>query len=492
MGYYTHRGTIFKMTKPKPKYTPRGYQTYILDSVKDLEGNNILIELDCGLGKRFITNQLITTRFPELKFVIVVHSTSSLAETVDYLRNEYSSIGDELGALSSIIKSGYRKKILEECRVIIATPQVLAGMVDKEPELLNTFDALLINEIDTIVRRMGRKTVLVFPWPKLITFFSEKWIIGMSGTLRDDHAVFTKEQLEIRNELNTIMEYIPDATLISMEDLYGTDIEDYLEPTFITMSTVSSSKIKSISLVLDELVRNTRIEIMNQLAESDNLDLVDGDARRVHLLLERLPITDELKSRYSGLLLLRKYVYGMPPKKFLKMFYSDFIKQYFNPSKLRRALPTISPKVTKVLEIALHYDKTVVLTSYLEIVSQVSDVLEKAGLTVYSITGQVRDKSTVLSDFKAEESTSALVMSPVGERDLDLPQADVMIICDAINTTKTMYQKFKRTRGGLVVLLAYEGTSEERKVNRLMQRVLERYPWSTAVMDFDLAVSDAL
>jgi ERCC4-related helicase len=277
-----------------------------------------------------------------------------------------------------------------------------------------------------------------------------------------------------------------------MEDLYGTDIEDYLEPTLLAMSTVPNSKIKSISLVLDELVRNTRIEIMNELAETDNLELVDGDSRRVHLLLERLPITDELKSRYSGLLLLRKYVYGMPPKRFLRLFYSDFIKRYFNPSSLRRVLPTISPKVTRVLEIALRYDKTVVLTSYLEMVSQISNVLKKAEFAVYTITGQTRDKSTVLSEFKADESTSALIMSPVGERDLDLPQADIMIVCDSINTAKTMYQKFKRTRGGLVVLLAYEGTSEERKVKRLMQRVLERYPWSTTVIEFELALSDEL
>jgi ERCC4-related helicase len=480
------------MNEPKPKYTPRGYQTYILNRIRDLEEKSILIELDCGLGKRFITNQIIAEQYPKLKFIIIVHSTSSLAETVDYLRNEYASIGDELGELSSRIRSGIRKKILEERRVIIATPQVLAGMVDKEPELLDQFDALLINEIDTIVRRTGRNAVLVFPWSKLISFFSEKWIIGMSGTLRDDHAVFTKEQLQIRNELNTIMKYIPNATLISMEDLYETDIEDYLEPTLIAMSTVPNSKIKSISLVLDELIRNTRMEIMNQLAETDNLDLINGDARRVHLLLARLPITDELKSRYSGLLLLRKYVYGMPPKQFLRLFYSDFIKQYFNPSSLRRMLPKISPKVTRVLEIAMRYNKSVVLTSYLEMVSQISDVLKKAGLSVYVVTGQTRNKSTVLSNFKAEESPSGLVMSPVGERDLDIPQADIMIVCDTINTTKTMYQKFKRTRGGLVVLLAYESTSEERKVKHLMQRVIERYPWSIASLEFELDLSKGL
>jgi ERCC4-related helicase len=203
------------------------------------------------------------------------------------------------------------------------------------------------------------------------------------------------------------------------------------------------------------------------------------------MLLERLPVTEELKGQYSTLLMLRKYIYAMPPKQFLRMFHSDFMKQYFNVSQLRRTLPAVSAKVTRVLQIALNYKKTLILTSYLEMVSQVQNVLEKAGLNVLVITGQTRDKGEVLREFKENPDTNALVMSPVGERDLDIPQAEVMIICDTINTSKTMYQKMKRTRGGLVVLLAYSGTSEERKVRRLMQRVLERYPWSTAVVEHE-------
>ena len=305
----------------------------------------------------------------------------------------------------------------------------------------------------------------------------------MSGTLRDDHAVFTKEQLEIREELSTLKEQIPNAEVISMEDLYGTDVEEYLEPTFLKVVTVTDVKLRSTSLVLDELVRNTRSEIMTQLAEDDNLDLVEGDARRVHLLLERLPVDEELKGRYSGLLMLRKYVYAMPRKQFLKMFRTDYLKRYFDTGQLHRSLPSIPSKITRVLEIALSNRKTLVLTSYLEMVKIISDVLTKAGLQVLVITGQTRDKGEVLREFRENEEARVLVMSPVGERDLDIPQAEAMVVCDTINTTKTMYQKMKRTRGGLVVLLAYDGTSEERKVRSLMQRVLERYPWSTAVLE---------
>ncbi|MHA2020818.1 MAG: helicase-related protein [Candidatus Thorarchaeota archaeon] len=469
----------------RPKYTPRGYQTYILDRIAEFQDTNLLLELDCGLGKRFVTHQIVAERFPDLKFIIVVHSSSSLAETVDYLRGEYGGLEEDLGELSSRVPSPRRPHILKEKRIIVATPQVLAGMAKKDLSLFESFDAILINEVDTLIRRSGGHTALVFPWSSILTLLGDKWLIGMSGTLRDDHAVFTKEQLEIRDELNTLKEHIPDSELISMEDLYGTDVESYLEPTFLTVGTVTDVKIRSIATVMDELIRNTRSEIMAELAEGENLDLVEGDARRVHMLLERLPITEELKGQYSTLLMLRKYIYAMPPKQFLRMFHSDFMKQYFNVSQLRRTLPTVSAKVTRVLQIALNYKKTLVLTSYLEMVSQIQNVLEKAGLNVLVITGQTRDKGEVLREFRENPDTHALVMSPVGERDLDIPQAEVMIICDTINTSKTMYQKMKRTRGGLVVLLAYSGTSEERKVRRLMQRVLERYPWSAAVVEHE-------
>jgi len=466
-----------------PKYTPRGYQSYILDRVREHEGINLLLELDCGLGKRFITHQIVTEQFPTKKFIIIVHSSSSLAETVDYLQGEYGGLEEELGELSSRMPSGRRPEILREKRVVVATPQVLAGIAKKDITLFESFDALLINEVDTLIRRTGGRTALVFPWSSLLTSFADKWMIGMSGTLRDDHAVFTQEQLEIRDELKTLRQHIPNSVVISMDELYDTDVETYLEPTFLMVSSVTDVRIRSIAKVLDELVRNTRIEIMNELAETDNLDLVDGDARRVHLMIERLPIADELKGRYSGLLLLRKYVFAMPPMQFLKMFHSDYLKHYFNVSQLRRVLPKVSAKTTRAVQLALRYKKALILTSYLEMVSQIQDVLTKSNVNVLTITGQTKDKGEVLREFRENDDTRALVLSPVGERDLDIPQAEVMIICDSINTSKTMYQKVKRTRGGLVVFLAYDGTSEVRKVHRLMQNIIEKYPWSTALLE---------
>ena len=67
------------------KPTPRGYQTKVLDILGDLDRQNAILELDCGLGKRFITHQIVAERFPDLRFIIVANSTGSRDETVDYM-----------------------------------------------------------------------------------------------------------------------------------------------------------------------------------------------------------------------------------------------------------------------------------------------------------------------------------------------------------------------------------------------------------------------
>ncbi len=463
-------------------YTPRGYQRHILDRLVKLQGTNVLVELDCGLGKRFITHQLVSQRFPNTRVIIVVHSSSSLAETVDYLKHEYTGLDDEIGELSSHVPSSIRPYVLKEKRVIVSTPQILAKMIEQYPEIVEQFQMLLINEVDTLARRAGGRTTIVFPWPVILHFFREKWIIGMSGTLRDEHAVFTSEQLEIRKELLTLQQHIPNSQVITMDEILNTDVLEHLEPTFLTVLLVSDSKIRGIVLALDTLIKSTRDEILQELDDFGQVHLVDDDPRRVHLMLDRLPIDEELKARYSGLLMLRRYVFAMPPHSFLRQFRGDFLSHYFDIASLRKTLPRVSSKAVKVLEIAMKHKKTLVLTSYIAMVRQIKHLLTSKGLETLTITGSTNDKGSVLREFKENKNINALVMSPVGERDLDIPQAEVMVVCDVISTTKTMYQKFKRTRGGKVVILVYLGTSEENKVSRLINDILEKYPWSTAII----------
>ena len=94
----------------------------------------------------------------------------------------------------------------------------------------------------------------------------------------------------------------------------------------------------------------------------------------------------------------------------------------------------------------------------------------------------VHDKSKIINEFRNCNTMKAvLIMTQVGERDLDIPEAKLIIVYDIVNTTKTMYQRFKRTRGGQVICLYYEDTSEKEKIKRLFNDIQEKYSWSTKI-----------
>jgi len=194
------------VTKVDRKITPRGYQKLILDliTLHTNKNKSVLLELDCGMGKRVITYELLTSIFPDKRILLVVLSSSSLHETKDFLVNEYGGV-EGFNWIGPGISNSYAQKLLKDSRVILCTPQKLANILKKAPTSIpESFDIIIINEVDKLVRRMGSNRVLVFPWPDLLAKMDKTLVIGMSGTLRDSHYVLDQEQLELRKELDTL------------------------------------------------------------------------------------------------------------------------------------------------------------------------------------------------------------------------------------------------------------------------------------------------
>jgi ERCC4-related helicase len=462
----------------------RTYQQHILRRIRENRNRNLLIELDCGLGKRVLTYKLVTELFPETKFILSVNSTSSLQETAEYLTAKYGGVSG-LGVLSPPVQGPRRQRILREARVVICTARVLANVLHRGTFSPADFDTLVINEVDTILRRVGLDNILIQPWRQLLDFFKDRWIIGLSGTLRDDHAVLDEAQLQIREELKTLRQFIPNAELISMDELAGTDVQQYIRPTIIDVVPVRHPAVHALSLVLDDLIQSTREEIYKSVQEESGKEAraVPRSARLLHLLLAQLPISEELGQRYGTLLMLRKYLYGMTTRSFRRFLHHPVLASQIDLERILNGWPMTTPKTLQVRDLATHTRKTVVISSYLQMVAEVERLLTKARVQTFSLTGRVPDKEPVIAQFKAAKPPAALVLSPVGERDLDIPDADLLIICDVVNTTKTIYQKMKRTRGGRVVFLTYADTSEVAKVRRLIENIMQKYPWSTRLGD---------
>ncbi|MFW9934649.1 MAG: DEAD/DEAH box helicase family protein [Candidatus Thorarchaeota archaeon] len=468
----------------RPRFDSRQYQEHILQRIKDNRERNILVELDCGLGKRVITFKLVTEYFPETRFIITVNSSSSLQETAQYLEEEYGGV-DGLSVLSPRVQGRRRQQLLQDSRVVLCTPRVLANILKKGGFSSSDFEGLLINEVDTLLRRVGGHRVLIQPWSYLLEFFKENWIIGLSGTLRDDHIVFNQAQLQIRDELQTLAKFLPNVELISMDELRDTDLEQYIKYTILDVIPVEDPVIRTTSIVVDELIQSTRDQIYQMIRENSQQSIgeLPESTRMLHLMLHELPIPEELAQQYSGLLMTRKYLYGMASKSFRRYLHHPTIKSQIDISRMMQDWPKITPKSLKARDLTLKAKRTIILSSYLNVVSEIEELLQEKGVHTFQLTGRTPDKQAVLADFKQAKTPAAVILSPVGERDLDLPDADLLIICDTVNTVKTIYQKMKRSRGGRVSFLVYANTSEVGKLRRLLNNIMDRYPWSTRYGD---------
>jgi ERCC4-related helicase len=468
----------------------RQYQEKILEKLKEnyQQGFHTIAEVDTGLGKRVLTYLLIKNILPDRRVLLLLHSTLSYSETIHYFKEEYGGFQErEFQAFSSRTPGYIRQKILENAKIVASTPQTFLNAFNKltaKP----IFDVVIINEIDKIVRRHGDSRLLIYPYNTLLPYFVESnaWIVGMTGTIRDDHIFYDskKEMIEIQKEILTLNSSIPDLHIIRMDTLLAqTDIQDYIQNTFIQRYQINVSlELKTILDLIDQAIKNLRQEIVDEALEEKPTLLEAIPSSQIALVSGMLESESGTNQKYQGLLLIRKYCTAMQPEKFRKFLYR--LKKFGVTKELIHALPAKSTKLLTVKALIRNQpanSKTVVLCSFLDTASCIQEEVEKEGVTSFLITGQVRRKIEVLNDFKKESNKAVLVMTAVGERDIDIPQANLMIVYDVVNTVKTMYQRFKRTRGGLVLCLCYRNTFEERKVNRLLQEISQRYPWSSII-----------
>jgi|GEM_PF-2528102 len=482
-------------------------------------GRNILVELDAGMGKRIIS-YLLSKHLKEERILIITPSQASLRDTVNTFLELYKIEGvkkDEIGWISAGTPSFKRRRILEEKRIVIATPISLANVLRRYPNLINNFQLVIINEVDKAVRRVSeeteeseeailmsaktyspdrikalRKLRLTYPWNELCKLFPKNaCIIGMSGTLRDFHAVKTKEGIVFKPEIDTIIESLfpkdKELDIITMDDLIRrTDAGIYIirNLTVIRRVKVEDEKVEKILNSLSEEIEETAEKIMTKYKEL----FPEKDIERIEKAIPVLPESSPLRYKLMRLALVRKFVEaGIPDhyKRFLLRSGTKRIIERRTGEKIQDLIPNESSKVNVLIEIAKNWiergEKVVILTSYIRVAKRIREKLVKAGLeNIYLITGRTINKGAILSKFKSDEKPGILILTPVGERDIDLSDVGIIIIHDVISTVKTMYQRIKRGRRCFVIILHYGG-HEEKKVLKLLERMQKKYPWSIRI-----------
>jgi len=501
----------------------RKYQELIISEILKgkREGRNLIIELDAGMGKRIVSYLLTKTLPREERILIITPSQASLRDTYSTFQTLYKRSGmnvDEIGYISAGVPAQVKRKLLETKRVIIATPISLVNVLRKNPTLLRDFSIILINEVDKAVRRAAeveeegeeiristakelskvkRKVVkrvrLTYPWNELKKFFPPNaCIIGMSGTLRDKHIVRDiSGEVVFMPELETLMDALfpkeKPLNIITMDYLIQrTDADRYIirNITIIRKIPVEDERIEKIVNAISEEIERTGERIITKYGKM----FTEKNIEKLERGLPLIPDTDFLKIKYLRLALVRRFVLASIPEHYRRFLKRKSIKNLLEKKtgeKLDDLIPEKSSKVEKILEIARNWielgKKVTILTSFIRVAEKLKRELEKLGLRVFLITGKTLYKGKILSEFKSSKDPAVLVMTPVGERDIDLSDVELIIVHDVISTVKTMYQRFKRGRRCFVSVLYYKNTFEEKKVNKLLDRMKKYYPWSLKV-----------
>ncbi|MFX0210284.1 MAG: DEAD/DEAH box helicase family protein, partial [Candidatus Hodarchaeota archaeon] len=323
----------------------RQYQEKILEKLKEnyQKGFHTIAEVDTGLGKRVLTYLLIKNILSNQRVLLLLHSTLSYSETIHYFKEEYGGFKEfEFQAFSNRTPGYIRGKILENARIVASTPQTFLNAFKKLITKPN-FDVVIINEIDKIVRRHGDSRLLIFPYNTLVPYFVESnaWIVGMTGTIRDDHIFYDsrKETIEIQKEILTLNSSIPSLHIIRMDTLLAqTDIQEYIQNTFIQRYQIDVSlELKTILDLIDQAIKNLRQEIVNETLEEKPTLLEAIPSSQIAFVSGMLGSESGANQKYQGLLLIRKYCTAMQPKKYRKFLFR--LKKFGVTKELIYSLP---------------------------------------------------------------------------------------------------------------------------------------------------------
>lgn len=501
------------------KLERRMYQELIVTQIikSKRERKNIIVELDAGMGKRIISFLLTRFLYRDERMLIITPSQTSLKDTVSTFKDLGISAND-LGYITANTPSRLREKFLSKKRIVIATPISLANILRRKPDLLADFSLIIINEIDKVVRRVAetdefshdkeistakeltsrkidriRRIRLVYPWNELKKYFSSKTcLVGMSGTLRDKHILrLSNGEISFVPELETLINSLfprdKPLTVLTMDTLIQrTDAGRYIvrNITIVKKIGVIDNKIQALDSILTNEIRNIGRKIMDRYKEM----FVEKNIEKLEKGLPLIPDTDFQKRKYLRLALVRRFIFASLPEHYSRFLKKRSIRSLIERSlgiSINEAIPEESTKIRKIVEIATSWTlsgrKITVLCSFIRVAEKLYHELKARGIKAYLLTGKTPNKGEILERFKKLSDAAVLIMTPVGERDIDLSQIDLIIVHDVISTVKTMYQRIKRGRRCLVSIIYYRGTQEEKKVHVLLDRMKKLYPWSLKV-----------
>ncbi len=478
----------------------REYQDILARRV--LEKGNTLVVLPTGLGKTIIAILVAINRLenePDKK-ILFLAPTKPLANQHLETFKGLTKI-EKLGLLTGEIKESERKRIVEESRVIFATPQTVQNMILSGDLDLSKFSLVIFDE----AHRAVGDYAYVFIADRFHRDNPKGLILAITaspgGTREKIQEIMRNlfiRNVEVKTERDEdVRKYIPGKkeTWIHVElPPEMKEIKNILEGLMKEILEVLKEKgvvnSSSLSKVGKKALLELQDSLINQVKEDPNLYSIIPKVSALIKLNHALELLET-----QGISAFLEYAKKLEKdrSKGARNIISDprFPKAKYLAEKLLENGKE-HPKLDKLVEILREKNKkAIVFTQYRSSARLIEKKLKSEGIQCERFIGQAnregekglkqREQAEIIQRFRDGEF-QVLIATSVGEEGIDIPSVDLVVFYEPVPSEVRKIQRSGRTgrkAPGEVVYLITKGTRDEafywssKHKEREMKRTLE-------------------
>src|SRR3989344_3756181 len=472
-------------------FEPRLYQETIFETAVK---KNTLVVLPTGMGKTAISLMLTINRlknFPNSKCLIVA-PTKPLCNQHLKTFQKHTDLENQVILLTGAVPPIKRKELIQNSKIIIATPRTIESDIVNERINLEEISLLCFDEAHRAVQNYSY-TWLAKQYKKKSSFPK---ILALTASPGSDASKIKEicknlfiEDIEIRTEeIPDVSPYIQQLDInwitISLPEEFK-EIQNFLKECFKSKleSLKELSLINTINLTKKELI-NLQAQLHGKLAQGQrDISTLKGisllaEAIKAEHALELLE-TQSISSLYQYMNKLKQEAEKTKVKATKNLVIDLNFRSAFIQAEKLLEKNIEHPKLTELKKIVKELIeknpniKIIVFSQYRDTASLIESELNKipnikaklfVGQLKKGLTGLTqKEQIEIIEKFKANEY-NALCCTSVGEEGLDIPSVNSVIFFEPIPSAIRSIQRRGRTarlEKGSVTILITKNTRDE-------------------------------
>jgi len=472
----------------------RRYQINIAESASK---SNTLVVLPTGLGKTLIALFIIANELKkENNKILFLAPTKPLVIQHSQFLKQFLDINDKsIIVFTGEIAPEKRKRMWEESRIIVSTPQVIENdLLSKRLDLENV-SFIIFDECHHAVGEYS------------YVFVSEMY------QKQNSDALILAMTASPGNDINKIIEVCKNLNIknIEIRTKYDPDVKPYVHDIKITWKEIPLPQEFAHTIQLLRKALTERLKLLKNLEfiDSSSVSLINktklldaqkriqmeirarvkppkilfkaastqSEAMKIHYALELLQ-TQGVNAFNNFFQRMGKEATSKDSSKASRAIMSD--KNVLDAIAYAKSLDIEHPKVQKIADIVNHQlkikpeSKIIVFTHYRDTSKYINNVLKDVKLAKPArFIGQAgkdgdkglsqKEQARIIKKFK-EDEFNVLIATSVAEEGLDIPSTDLVVFYEPIPSEIRAIQRRGRTArkmAGKVIILITKGTPDE-------------------------------